>query len=133
MSNSGSFVMLTIPTTEMTNSDIGLLDILHIVRDSFVDELVWGIERIECTGPDAQVFLDKLDASPGGRLLIDNDDLLKLASTCEQIIDGTFLHYPPHGSAQAFKDEGRKPISCASSTDEIAKNAVHGDRFDENL
>src|SRR5437868_5004263 len=133
MADSSKIVVLYIPCGEPASLAVDLEEILRTIGGDFIRNLIWGVETLECVGPDAQDFCNKVEMAPGHRLLVSGDELLKLASTFVQVIEGVFIGYPIKADAETFLEHGWAKIRFTTSAAEIAIEAIDGCGFDVYL
>ncbi len=119
--------IISIPVSERGGSDVGLATILEAIGRDRIAQLTWGVSGVEALGTEAlQVFLDALDAAPAQRLLVPGTQLLDLANTITQLIEGAFVGYAAAEDAKEFLDRGWESAPFETSAAEVMVQAVDG-------
>lgn len=133
MAGSNEVSVISISSSEATNPSLDLYAILNILGVNFVSSLTWGIEGIDCTGPEAQPLCLSVDASPNRRLLISGPDLLQIAPKLMQVIEGVFVGYSSKTDANTFLETGWASMPFGASRAETIINVEDGQWFDVYL
>jgi hypothetical protein len=133
MGDSDEVFVLTIHTTEAINPDLDLYPILETLGAAFVTNLTWGIERIDCTGPEAQDMCNAVDASPKRQILLSGNDLFQIAPKFMQVIEGYFAGYSSEQDASDFLESDWYAVPFADSRAQIAIRVLDGSWFEVYL
>jgi hypothetical protein len=125
--------LVTIHTTETINPDLDLYPILDTLGADFVTGLIWGVEHIDCTGPEAQDLCNAVVASPKRRILMSGNHLLQIAPKFMQVIEGYFAGYSSERDATDFLESDWYSVPFAESRAQIAIRVQDGSWFEVYL
>jgi hypothetical protein len=130
MSEGDDALFLSIRTGDLINPDANLFNILQELGTDWVLQLIWGVESLDATGPEAQEFIAWVEQSSDHRLLISGKEFLELAPKLGQTIEGVFVGYKSNDDTTEFLEGGWGAIHFADSSAELVIEIVDGTYFD---
>jgi hypothetical protein len=91
-----------------------LRELLECVGEA-AKRATWTVRNLEVLGPEAQSFMQRIEASPERELVVSGEELLRQADVFGQTVDGEFVAYdepPDSASDRAARRSSRLKIKA---------------------